>query len=208
MTSFGQRMRSAFQGMRERQQARNPTFRGAKSDLTRQALGATRRAGQLGAEAESEFFRRAQEFDPQAAAERSAQGIAGSLSRDLQRNLTFAQGQAVGGGRLDTGFFDEDRGFLFEDFNERLTDAIARQALQAQQLNLSNIQGIGRFGESVSNRFTNLLGGSLDRAQAEENARREGGGLFGKILGGIGGLVLPGIGSKVGEFVGNKITGG
>jgi len=189
--------------------ARAPTtFRGAKSDLTRQALGATKRAGAMGQAAESEFFRRSTEFDPQAAAEESAGGIAESLSRQLGRNLEFAQGQAVGGGRLDTGFFDEDRGYLFEDFNERLASAVASQALQAQQLNLANIQGIGRFGESVSNRFVNLLGGSLDRAQAEENAAKQGGGLFGKILGGIGGLVLPGVGSAVGEWVGNKVTGG
>ena len=94
-----------------------------------------------------------------------------------------------------------------EDFNQRLSSAIAQQALQAQQMNLSNIQGIGRFGESVSNRYINMLGGSLDRAQAEENARKQGGGLFGKILGGVGGLVLPGIGSAVGEALGDKISG-
>lgn len=175
--------------------------------LTGMALGETRRLGGVGREAESEYFQRAMGFDPQAAAETSARGIAESLSSDLRRNLEFAQGQAVGGGRLDTGFFDVDRGYLMEDFNQRLASAIAQQALQAQQLNLQNIQGIGSFGESVSNRFISMLGGSLDRAQAEENARREGGGLFGKILGGLGGMVLPGIGSAVGEAVGDKVSG-
>lgn len=195
-------MRRAMDRAKEK---RASTFMGQKSNLTRQALAETSRLGGMGREAESEFYRRSTEFDPQAAAETSARGIAGSLSMDLQKNLKFAQGQAVGAGRLDTGFFDEDRGYLFEDFNQRLTNAIAQQAMQAQQLNLSNIQGIGRFGESVSNRYINMLGGSLDRAQAEENAKKEGGGLFGKILGGVGGLVMPGIGSAIGKKVGGFI---
>lgn len=189
-------------------QNRPQTFAGAKSNLTGQALRATNEAGQMGRTAENEFWNRSMAFDAQAGAEESARGIAGSLSMDLEKNLKFAQGQAVGGGRLDTGFFDEDRGFIMQDFNQRLSNAIAQQAMQAQQLNLQNIGSMGQFGQNVQNRFTNMLGGSLDRAQAEENAQKEGGGLFGKILGGVGGLVLPGIGSAVGEYVGNKITGG
>lgn len=145
-------------------------------------------AGRRGEEAESEFFRRSLAFDPQQAATESARGIVGGLTPQLQQNLEFARGQAVGGGRLQTGFFDVDRGRIFEDFNERVANAVARNALQAQQLNLANIGQIGSFGESTQNRFVNLLGGSLDRATAEENLRRQGGGLFGKILGGLGGI--------------------
>ncbi len=198
-----------FSKFMQRARGRGPsTFKGALPGLTQTTLGEIGRTRRQGAEAESEYYRRATGFDPQAAAEESAGGIAESLSRQLGRNLEFAQGQAVGGGRLETGFFDEDRGFLFEDFNERLASAVASQALQAQQLNLANIQGIGRFGESISNRFVNLLGGATAAGVQEQSMENQRGGLFGKILGGIGGLVLPGIGSAVGEWAGNKITGG
>lgn len=199
---FGRAMAAA-----KHRRANPRSFKEALPGLTQTTLGEISRTRQQGAGAEAEFFRRSMEFDPQAAAEASAGGIAESLSRQLNRNLTDAQGAAVGGGRLDTGFFDEDRGRLFEDFNERLASAVASQALQAQQLNLANIQGIGRFGESISNRFVNLLGGATQAGVQEQSAENQRGGLFGKILGGIGGLVLPGIGSAVGEFVGNKITG-
>lgn len=164
---------------------------------SQQALEQQRR---LGGQAQSEFFQRSLGFDAQAGAEEATRGIVGSLSKDLQRNLEFAKGQAVGSGRLQTGFFDVDRGRLFEDFNSRVADAIARNALQAQSLNLQNIGQIGSFGEATQNRFVNLLGGSLDRATAERNAQRGRGGLFGKILGGIAGV-------GVGLATGNPFAG-
>jgi len=168
----------------------------------------------LGGLAQNEFFQRSLGFDAQSAAEESARGIVGGLRPQLQQNLEFARGQAVGGGRLDTGFFDIDRGRIFEDFNDRVANAVARNALQAQQLNLQNIGQIGTFGESTQNRFVNLLGGSLDRATAEENARRQGGGLFGKLLGGAAGLATgiatgnPFAGLGVGQAVSGAFGGG
>lgn len=149
---------------------------------------ATAGAERLGGEAESEFFRRSQAFDPQRGAEESARGIVSGLTPSLQRNLEFARGQAAGTGRLQTGFFDIDRGRIFEDFNQRVASAVASNALQAQQQQLQNIGQIGQFGQNVQNRFVNLLGGSLDRAQQEQNAQRQGGGLFGKLLGGVAGI--------------------
>lgn len=152
------------------------------------AEAATATAQRRGEEAESEFFRRATAFDPQRGAEESARGIVSGLTPSLRQNLEFARGQAAGAGRLETGFFDIDRGRIFEDFNQRVASAIAANALQAQQQQLQNIGQIGQFGQNVQNRFVNLLGGSLDRAQQEENARRQGGGLFGKLLGGVAGI--------------------
>ncbi len=179
-----------------------------RRENTQRSQDELRRSQQLGGQAENEFFQRSLNFDAQAAAETSARGIAGSLSGQLGRNLELARGQAVGSGRLDTGFFDEDRGRIFEDFNERLTNAIAQQALQAQSLNLQNLGNIGNFGANVSNRFVNLLGGSLDRATAEENARKQqGGGLFGKLLGGVLGAAAPGVGSSIGAAIGGGISG-
>lgn len=183
-------------------------FRESAGRLERTALEELERSRGVGREAENEFFQRSLGFDAQAAAEESSRGIIGSLSGDLQKNLEFARGQAVGSGRLETGFFDEDRGRLFEDFNERVANAIARNALSAQQLNLANTQGIGQFGQQLGNRFVNLLGGSLDRATAQENAENRGGGLFGTLLGGALGLVGGPVASAAGGFIGNKLFPG
>lgn len=152
------------------------------------AQNAQQQAGGLGTQAESEFFQRATSFNAQEGAERSAQGIVSGLTPSLRRNLEFARGQAAGSGRLETGFFDIDRGRIFEDFNQRVASAIAANALQAQQQQLQNTAQIGQFGQNVQNRFVNLLGGNLDRAQQEQNAQRQGGGLFGKLLGGAAGI--------------------
>ncbi len=186
-------------------------------DLSGEAIGATRRAGELGTEAESEFFKRAMAFDPRAAAEETSRGIASRLFSDptqgLGRQLDVLRGESAGRFRSDTGFFLEDRERIFSDFNQRLSDAIAANSLQAEGLNLRNIQGIGQFGSNVQNRFVNLLGGSLDRGQQQMNA--QGGSLFARLLGGaaglVGGSVLPGVGNvlgnRLGEFIGNKIGG-
>jgi hypothetical protein len=185
-----------------------PTFRGAAPDLTRRALAEVSRSSALGTQAENEFFKRAMAFDPQAYAEQSAQGIVGSLTPQFQRNLQMMQGQAAGSGRLETGFFDMDRGRLFEDFNNRVAQAVAANAMQSAGMAQQNIGQIGEFGGNLQNRFINLLGGSLDRATAEENARKEGGGLFGKLLGGALGLVGGPIASAAGSYIGGKIFPG
>lgn len=183
------------------------SFREALPGLTQTSLREIDRTRRTGQEAESEFFNRAMNFDARTGAAETARGIAGDLSMDLNRNLEYARGQAVGSGRLETGFFDQDRGRLFEDFNARLANAIAQQSMQAQALNQRNIEGIGAYGTNVSNRFINLLGGATRAGVEEQSAENQRGGLFGKILGGLGGLVLPGIGSAVGDALGDKIEG-
>ncbi|MDH3291580.1 MAG: hypothetical protein OEO20_11265 [Gemmatimonadota bacterium] len=195
---------SMIQQMMARGRGQKPrTFRGAKGDLTGTALDEIERSRGLGAEAESEFFKRALAFDPQQGAEESARGIVAGLTPQLTRNLEFARGQAAGTGRLETGFFDVDRGRLFEDFNDRVASAVAANALQAQGLQQRGIESIGAFGQNVQNRFVNLLGGSLDRAQAEENAAK-GGGLFGKLIGGAAGLVGGPIAGAAGNWLADK----
>ena len=189
-------------------------FADAFPGLSEDAIAATRRAGRTGAAAESEFFKRAMAFDPRAAAGETSRAIGSRLVNDptqgLGRQLDVLRGESAGRFRSDTGFFLEDRERIFSDFNQRLSDAIAANSLQAEGLNLRNIQGIGSFGQNVQNRFTNLLGGSLDRGQQQQNA--QGGSLFGRLLGGaaglVGGSVLPGIGNVVGNRLGEAIAGG
>ena len=184
------------------------SFQEALPGLTSKSLQEINRLQGQGAEAESEFFQRATGFDARRGAAETARGIAGDLSIDLNRNLERARGVASGSGRLNTGFFDQDRGRLFEDFNSRLANAIAQQSLQAESLNLRATEGIGAFGQNVSNRFINLLGGATEAGVEEQSAENQRGGLFAQLLGGAGGLVLPGIGGQVGDFLGRQITGG
>jgi len=184
------------------------SFREALPGLIDTTMGEIDRTRTRGQEAENEFYQRSLRFDAREGAAETARGIGADMSIDLNRNLEIARGQAAGSGRLETGFFDQDRGRLFEDFNVRLANAIAQQSLQAESLNLRNQEGIGAFGTNISNRFVNLLGGATQAGVQEQSAENQRGGLFGKILGGIGGLVLPGIGSAVGDYLGNKIAPG
>jgi hypothetical protein len=177
------------------------SFREALPGLTQTSLREIDRTRGVGARAESEFFNRALNFDARTGAAETAQGIAGDLSTTLARNLELARGQAAGSGRLNTGFFDVDRSRLFEDFNSRLANAIAQQSLQAQALNQRNIQGIGAFGQNVSNRFINLLGGATQAGVEEQSMRnQQRGGLFGTLLGAAGGI-------GVGIATGNPMAG-
>lgn len=187
----------------------NPTsFRENLPGLVNTTMGEIDRTRSRGNEAENEFFSRSLNFDAREGAAETARGIGADLSMDLNRNLERARGTAVGMGRLETGFFDQDRGRLFEDFNARLANAIAQQSLQAESLNLQNNQSIGAFGQNVSNRFVNLLGGATQAGVEEQSAQNQRGGLFGRLLGGAAGMVLPGIGNEIGRYLGDEITGG
>lgn len=145
------------------------------------------------------------DFDPSEAVSRFGSGFLDEAREGLGQDFESLVGSAVGSGRLRTGFFQRDSGRLFQDFNRRVSNAIAMQSLEASRQSLQNIQGLQTFGTNLLQQQTDVLGGAFDRATAEENA--EGGGFFGKILGGAAGLVLPGVGSAVGSALGDKIAG-
>ena len=157
--------------------------------------GAAREAGLAGALA----------FDPSNAVDEFGSGFLDEAREGLGQDFESLTGEAVGRGRLRTGFFQRDGSRLFQDFNRRVANAIAQSSLQASGQQLANIQGLQGFGGDLLNQQTDLLGGALDRATADDNA--DGGNFLSRALGFAGGLVLPGIGDKVGSFLGDKITG-
>jgi len=147
----------------------------------------------------------AEAFDPSQAVQRFGSGFLDEAREGLGQDFESLVGESVGAGRLRTGFFQRDAGRLFQDFNRRVANAIAMQSLEASRQSLSNIQGLQRAGIDMTGQQVDILGGALDRATAEENAR--GGSLFGRILGGAAGLVLPGVAGKVAGKLGDKISG-
>ena len=184
-------MPSFFQKNRDRNAA---TAQGLIGETGEQG-GAAREAGLAGALA----------FDPSKAVDEFGSGFLDEAREGLGQDFESLTGEAVGRGRLRTGFFQRDGGRLFQDFNRRVSNAIAQSSLQASGQQLANIQGLQGFGGDLLNQQTDLLGGALDRATADDNA--EGGNFLSRALGFAGGLVLPGIGSGIGNAIGEKIGG-
>lgn len=153
----------------------------------------------------------AEEFDPTQAVTRFGQGFVEEAREGLGQEFESLVGQSVGAGRLRTGFFQRDAGRLFQDFNRRVSNAIAQQSLEASRQSLANIQGLQRTGTNLLQQQIDLLGGAFDRATAEENANRGGGfggflkGAIGAGLGVVGGAALGPIGAAIGTKVGAAI---
>ncbi len=151
--------------------------------------------------------RGAAEFDPTQAVTQFGQGFVEEAREGLGQEFESLVGGAVGRGRLRTGFFQRDAGRLFQDFNRRVSQAIAQQSLEASRQQLVNIQGLQRTGTNLLQQQIDLLGGAFDRATAEENANKGGGfggflkGALGAGLGIVGGAALGPIGAAIGTKV-------
>ncbi len=145
------------------------------------------------------------DFNPEEAVTRFGGGFLDEAREGLGEDFESLVGSSVGAGRLRTGFFQRDAGRLFQDFNRRVSNAIAQQSLEASRQSLVNIQGLQGFGTNLLQQQSDVLGGALDRSTAEENAR--GGGFFSKLAGGILGVAGGALGGPVGAFVGNKVGG-
>lgn len=150
-------------------------------------------------------LQRALRFDPSRAVEEFGGGFLDEAREGLGQDFESLVGGAVGRGRLRTGFFQRDAGRLFQDFNRRVSNAIAQQSLEASRQNLANIQGLQRTGSDLLGQQIDLLGGAFDRATAEENA--QGGGFLGGLakVGGFiaGNAIAPGLG-----VIGKELAGG
>ena len=172
-------------------------------DLERQASTATE-AGLQGA----------LDFDPSQAVTRFGQGFLDEAKEGLGQEFESLVGGSVGAGRLRTGFFQRDAGRLFQDFNRRVSNAIALQSLEASRQSLVNIQGLNQTGGLIRSQQIDVLGGALDRATAEDNANQGGGfggflkGALGAGLGIAGGAFLGPLGAAAGTALANKLGGG
>jgi hypothetical protein len=146
------------------------------------------------------------DFDPTQAVTRFGQGFLDEAREGLGQDFESLAGQSVGSGRLRTGFFQRDSGRLFQDFNRRVSNAIAQQSLEASRQSLVNIQGLQGFGGDLLRQQTDVLGGAFDRATAEDNA--QGGGFFGKALGFAAGIAGTALAGPIGGAIAGRIAGG
>src|SRR5690606_19405149 len=173
------------------------------------ALSASERRGQ---EAEDEYFRRAREYDPTAAVTTAAQGAWAQIAPQLQDTIRDLRGRLAATRRLRGGYGEMEEDEVFTRAAQHLTSEIARNAMSAAGLQLQNIQGLGGYGQAVTNRYLDLLAGGMDREQMEENARRRRRGGIGSLIGtGLGALagtyLFPGIGTKLGAQLGALLGG-
>ncbi len=156
-----------------------------------------------------EGLERSLAFDPSEAVSQFGTGFLDEAREGLEQDFGSLVGGAVGSGRLRTGFFQRDAGRLFQDFNRRVSNAIAQQSLEASRQNLQNIQGLQRTGADLLGQQVDLLGGAFDRATAEENA--SGGGFFSTLaqVGGFAaGSFLGPLGGAAGSAIGKRLAGG
>ena len=150
-------------------------------------------------------------FDPSKAVDEFGRGFLDEAREGLGEEFESLVGGSVGAGRLRTGFFQRDAGRLFQDFNRRVSNAIALQSLEASRQSLVNIQGLSQTGGLIRAQQIDVLGGALDRATAEDEANKGGGfggflkGALGAGLGIVGGAALGPLGVALGGAVSQRL---
>lgn len=130
----------------------------------------------------SSIRREGREFDAQEAFQETARAGYEELQEERGRALEDLRGKQVGAGRTRTGFGFEDQDRLMEEMEEDFQRQLASRALDAEQMNLRNLEGRRR-----SNRYLDLLTSERAREQKEEAALFKAGG---QILGTAAGLAL------------------
>lgn len=152
-----------------------------------------------GAKKEGEDSRRAvdsyldfaTDYDAGEAINRRSMAQWNNLERDLGRSIESLRGRQVGAGRLQTGFGFEDQDRLYEGAFDNLTNAMAMNSLQGEQLEANVKNRLGGFADSSRNRYLELLSGEDDRFVRDEDIkRRKRGSLWSKI----GGVLGAGVG--------------
>ena len=108
-------------------------------------------------------------FDAGEAIEETARAGYEEVQEERDKALEEMRGRQVGAGRLRTGFGFEDQDRLAEEFEEDFSRQLAARALDAEQMNLRNLEGRRR-----SNRYLDLLTSERQREQKEEAAIWEG----------------------------------
>lgn len=180
--------------------------------LKNRYMTALNQSASRGRQAEDEYYRRAREFDPTQAVTTAAEGAWGQILPQVRDTIRDLRGRMVGAGRLRGGYGEMDEDEVWNRATQNLTSEIARNAMGAASLDLQNIQGIGGYGERVTNRYLDLLSGERDREMMEREMERQRRasrwGTIGSLVGGIAGSFLPGgtmAGTAIGRWVGDRL---
>lgn len=165
-----------------------------------------------GARGTEDYLNAAENFDASASLNKYAQGAWGNISSALGQTLREQAGQAVGGGRFDSGFYDEDKGTVINRATSQFSNDIAQQSLGAAQLQQRNTESLGAFGSERTGMGNELLAARSEQVQNDEREqaerKRKGrSGLYGAIGMGLGNLVAPGIGGMIGGAIGSYAGG-
>lgn len=183
--------------------------------INRQAEFGNQAQGQGGA-ANSAYLDRSLKFNAGESINRYAQGAWNQAKVGFDKNLTALRGNQVAGGRLDTGFNDEDTGQLYRSTVGDFSDKVAQTAVQGAGLDLENNRGLAQFGDNQQQQYADML---MSRREEVTNNDREKGerkrkkrrGIAGAIGAGLGAAVgsfIPGVGTAIGAQVGGAIGGG
>ncbi|MGH3428471.1 MAG: hypothetical protein ACRDQZ_13040 [Mycobacteriales bacterium] len=169
-----------------------------------------------GSQASSDYLSRAENFNASDALNTWAQGAWGNVSTALQKQLGDLSGQAVGAGRLNTGFYDEDQGNLIKGVTSNFANQLAQQSLGAASLQSQSDQALGRFGQEQTQTGLDVAQSRREEminAQREADARKRAqkrgiGSLIGGVLGAGTGAFFGGTGgAQLGATVGSSLGG-
>lgn len=145
------------------------------------------------------------DYDASAALDRYARGAWGSVAEGLRNTLADVRGRAVGAGRFDSGYLDEDQGTVIRGVGDDLANRIAMQSMNAEALT-QDVRGRGE--EGLWGRTEQVMN---DAREAAERKRRNKRGIFGAIgtvLGGTAGAIFGGpAGAAIGGKIGGSIGG-
>jgi len=174
-----------------------------------------------GTEAQDQYRKTAEGFDPTAAIQKYAgaqwdQAI-NDPTQGLKRQLSDLGGKAVGAGRLDTGFYDADQGDVINNVTKTFGNQVASTAVDAAKMGQENNQNLGAYGERQSqlgldvagSRYSELQQKAADDAARARSKKRGIGSMIGGVLGAGAGFFTGGpAGIGTGYKIGSTIGGG
>lgn len=173
-------------------------------------------ASAYGNDANQTFLDQAKSFDASSALNEYARGAFANVSQGLKQSISNLSGAAVGQGRFDTGYRDEDTQGLYQRTMADFTNNLSTQALGAAGMQQRNTEAIGQFGQNQQQMSTDLL--MSRREELENNAREEAerkrrkrsgiGAAIGGVIGGVGGFLAGGPAGAYGGYkVGSSVGG-
>lgn len=153
-----------------------------------------------------DYLNQAENFDASGALNKYAQGAWGSIQSALGESLRAETGHAVGAGRFDSGFFDEDKGTVINRATSQFSNDIAQQSMGALAAQQRNTESLGRFGSERTEMGNEMLSARSEQVQndAREQAERKRKSKSG-LLGGIGTAIGYGLGGPVGGYIGGAL---